>query len=223
MDSASAHRLHGSAGFPLKAALAQNKRAALDKIEGQIQRCRRCKQGAAGKPVPGEGDPDSDVVFVGEAPGRQEAESGRPFVGRAGQWLRAAIKNIGLDARSVYLTSPIKYRHPGRKPTVADVAHGRTHLLQQLDIIDPKIVVLLGTIACLAVLNEQVRVRDRHGNVIERDGRRYLITGHPAAAARFPAIRRAVLRDLRKLKLLVAASRAERDAVPYRANKPAYE
>lgn len=187
--------------------VARNKRAALNKIKREIYTCRRCRQGAVGKPVVGEGNPDADVVFVGEAPGRKEAESGRPFVGRAGQWLRAAIENIGLDKRSVYLTSPVKYRRPRRKPSAADVAHGRTHLLQQLDVIDPRIVVLLGSVACLAALNQHVPVRDRHGNVIERDGRRYLITCHPAAAARFPEMRKAILQDFRKLKVLVAKSR----------------
>src|SRR5439155_10194362 len=84
------------------------KRAALREIERQIATCRQCKRGAVGNPVPGEGNPDADVVFIGEAPGRQESETGRPFVGRAGQWLRAAIKNIGLDERAVYCTNPPK-------------------------------------------------------------------------------------------------------------------
>lgn len=130
-----------------------NKRAALRKIARQIASCRRCKRGSIGKAVVGEGSPDAEILFVGEAPGRHEAESGRPFVGQAGRWLCRAIRSIGLDENAVYLTSP---------------------------------------------------VRARHGSVIDRDGRTYLITCHPAAAARVPAIRRAGQRDFRKLSRLVA-------------------
>lgn len=96
----------------------------------------------------------------------------------------------------------MKYRPVRRTPRRADVAHGRVHLLHQLEIIDPQIVVLLGTAACLGVLSEHVHVRDRHGSVIRRDGRSHLITYHPAAA-RFPAVRKAVLQDFRTLKALV--------------------
>jgi DNA polymerase len=144
------------------------------------------------------------VVFVGEAPGRHEAEAGRPFVGRSGQWLRRAIQGIGLDETETYLTSAIKRRRARGAPTAADIAHGAIHLRRQLDIIHPRVVVLLGRVACLAVLNERIPVCARHGSLIERHGRTYLVTCHPAAAARFPAIRRAVLQDFRKLKRLVA-------------------
>ena len=77
-------------------------------------------------------------------------------------------------------------------------------MLRQLEVIDPSIVVLLGSVACLAILNEHVAIRDRHGEMIERDGQTYLITSHPAAAARFPAARKTVLQDFRKLKVLVS-------------------
>jgi DNA polymerase len=150
----------------------------------------------------GEGSADARIVFVGEAPGRHEAESGRPFVGQAGQWLRRAIRGIGLDEEGVYLTSPIKYRPRRRKPTGADIAHGRLHLRRQIDIINPRIIVLLGRTACLGVLNEKIAVCARHGSLVERDGRMHLITCHPAAAARFPAIRSAVRGDFRKLRRL---------------------
>lgn len=186
--------------------LSIDKRVALERMAKRIASCRKCRRRGLGKPVVGEGNPDAEVVLVGEAPGRSEAESGRPFVGRAGQWLRQALRHIGLDEHSVYFTNPVKYRPVQRKPTPEDVAHGRVHLLQQLDIIDPRIVVLLGSTACLGVLNEKVTVRGRHGAIIERDGRTYLITCHPAAAARFPAIRRAVRRDFSVLKTLIARS-----------------
>jgi len=191
---------------------AADKATALEKIAEQIASCRRCRLDGVGKPVVGEGNPNAEIVFVGEAPGRKEAESGRPFVGRAGQWLRRSIRNMGLDERSVYFTSPIKYRLVRRKPRPADVSHGRVHVLRQLEIIDPKIVVLLGNAACLGVLSEHVHVGDQHGSVILRNGRTYLITYHPAAAARFPAVRKAVLQDFRKLKALAGQLKDRKSA-----------
>ena len=139
-----------------------------------------------GQAVVGEGCADAQVVFVREAPGRHEAESGRPFVGKAGQWLRRAIRRIGLSEDAVYLTSPIKFRPSRRKPTATAVAHGRIHLRQQIDIINPRIVVLLGSTACLGVLSEKVAVRARHGGLIERDGRTYLIYLPPRSRSPSP-------------------------------------
>ena len=182
----------------------RTKAQALRRIARQIASCQRCKRGGVGKAVAGEGSADARIVFVGEAPGRHEAESGRPFVGHAGQWLRRAIRGIGLDEGAVYLTRPIKYRRTRGNPIAADIAHGRVHLQQQIDLINPRIVVRLGSTACLGVLNEKIAVRARHGSLIERDGRTYFVTCHPSAAARFPAIRRAVQRDFRKLSRLVA-------------------
>jgi uracil-DNA glycosylase family 4 len=137
-------------------------------IARQIESCRRCKRGGVGKAVAGEGSADAEIVFVGEAPGRHEAESGRPFVGQAGQWLHRAIQSIGLDEKAVYLTSPIKYCRARGTPTTADITHGRIHVRQQIDVIDPRIVVLLGSTACLGVLNEKIAVWAQHGRLIER-------------------------------------------------------
>src|ERR671925_239251 len=183
----------------------KNKSARLARIATQVKSCRRCRQRASGNAVIGEGSSDPDVVFVGEAPGRMEAESGRPFVGRAGQWLRRAIQSIGLDENSVYLTSALKYRPAHGKPSQTDIAHGRIHLLQQLDVLDPRIIVLLGNAACLSVLGEKVAVHKRHGSVIERNGRIYLITSHPSAA-RFPAIGKTAGQDFEKLKELLRST-----------------
>lgn len=194
-----------------------DKIAALKKIAGQIASCRRCRLSGVGTPVVGEGDPDAEIVFVGEAPGRREAQLGRPFIGRAGQWLRRAIRNIGLDERAVYFINSVTYHPVDRKPSQADIVHGRLHLLRQLKILNPRIVVLLGSTACLSVLDENMPVRARHGSLVKRDGRTYLITCHPAAAARFPAIRTAVEHDFRKLKALVARGTAPRSRCTQRA------
>lgn len=142
--------------------------------------------------MPGEGNPDADIVFIGEAPGKTEAKTGRPFVGRSGQLLRSLIREAGLKEEDVFITSPVKYlpagRHglPGGTPKPSDIVHGREHLMKQFAVIQPKVIVLLGNVAAQGVLGEKFPVTQVHGKIIEREGRRYLLTFHPAAALRFP-------------------------------------
>jgi uracil-DNA glycosylase len=164
-----------------------NRQSALDKIAKEIENCKTCKIGKNGMAVPGEGNPDADVVFIGEAPGRQEAATGRPFIGRSGQLLRSLIRGIGLKEEDVYITSPVKYLPDRGTPTSEDIAHGRVHLMQQFAVIQSKIVVLLGRVAAEGVLRKKVFVSKEHGAVIEeKDGIKYFLTYHPAAALRFP-------------------------------------
>src|SRR2546425_9448635 len=105
-----------------------DKQTQLDKISKEIELCKVCKVGKTGKAVPGEGNPDAKIVFLGEAPGKKEAETGRPFVGRSGQLLRSLIKEVGLKEDEVYITSPVKYLPLRGTPTPQDIAHGKTHL-----------------------------------------------------------------------------------------------
>jgi uracil-DNA glycosylase len=183
-----------------------NKQVQLDKIAQEIEKCNVCKEGKGGLPVAGEGNPDADVVFIGEAPGKQEAATGRPFIGRSGQLLRSLIREIGLDdEKDVYITSPVKYLPDRGTPTSADIAHGRIHLMKQFAIIQPKVVMLLGRVAAEGVLEKKVAVVKEHGEVIEeKDGIKYFLTYHPAAALRFPNKFKALLReDFAKLKKLI--------------------
>src|SRR5216684_3378317 len=143
--------------------------AALAKIAREIEQCQECQVGTSGKAVPGEGNPDARVVFIGEAPGKQEAKTGRPFVGRSGQFLRSLLKDIGLQAEDVYITSGVKYLPDRGKPNKSEIAHGRVHLQKQLAIIDPEIVVLLGSVASEAVLGTPLPIMKEHGKIIEKD------------------------------------------------------
>lgn len=172
----------------------------LKEIEEEIKKCSLCKQNKEGKAVPGEGNPNADVVFIGEAPGREEAKTGRPFVGRSGQYLRRLIRELGLKEEEVYITSPVKYLPKIGTPSEKDVAHGGTHLKDQLLIIKPKTVVLLGSVATLGVLGKRIPINKEHGRVIEKDGRRYFVTFHPSAALRFPPLRKLIQEDFEKLK-----------------------
>lgn len=165
-----------------------NKQKELDAIADEIKNCAVCKEGKSGMAVPGEGNPDADFVFIGEAPGKQEAKTGKPFIGRSGQLLRRMIRSIGLDdLKDAYITSPVKYLPDRGTPTSRDIVHGRVHLMKQFEVIKPKVVVLLGRVAAEGVLQKKVFVVKEHGEVIEeKDGIKYFLTYHPAAVLRFP-------------------------------------
>lgn len=180
-----------------------DKQKELDKIAKEIENCPICKLNKSGKAVPGEGNADADIMFVGEAPGRTEAATGRPFIGRSGKLLRSTINSIGLNEDKVYITSPVKYLPDYITPTSEDIKHGKTHFDKQVKVINPKIVVLLGRVAAEAVLERKISVVAEHGKVLHENGRNIFITVHPAAALRFKKMKVTFLEDLQKLKTLI--------------------
>lgn len=181
------------------------KQQSLEKVNEEIINCKICPINKIGKPVVGEGNPNAEVVFIGEAPGKQEAKVGRPFIGRSGLLLRKLIREIGLQEEDVYITSPVKYLPDSGTPTSKDIAHGRMHLMEQLAIIQPKIVVLLGRVAAEGVLQKKVFASKEHGHVIEeKEGTKYFLTVHPAAALRFPKVYKPIIeQDFLHLKTLL--------------------
>lgn len=181
-----------------------DKAAALRKVAEDIAACRACRAGASGKAVPGEGSPEAALVFIGEAPGRQEARTGRPFVGRSGQLLRAQMHAIGLHDADVFITSVVKYAPDSGTPRTAAIAHGAAHTRQQLAIIAPTVVVLLGHVAAQGVLGESVPVTREHGHALDRDGRTYVVMYHPAAALRNPAVKSDFVADFQTLRRLLS-------------------
>ena len=167
-----------------------NKQKEILEIAKDIENCEECKKDKIGKAVPGEGNPDADIVFLGEAPGKTEAKTGRPFVGRSGRLLRQMIKDTGLKEENVYITSPVKYLPSYGTPKISDVKHGKIHLQKQLDILEPKIIVLLGNVAAKAVIDVPVAVMKDHGRIIKSNDVQYFITLHPAAGLRFPPLKK---------------------------------
>ena len=180
----------------------------LQNIAEEIKRCPLCKKGGTGKAVPGEGSPDARVVFVGEAPGSEEAKTGRPFVGRSGKFLRQMIKEAGLDENEVFITSPVHYLPLAGPPVRESITHGTGHLSKQLSIIDPDIVVLLGNTACRALLDQKVETTREHGRTLQKNRRTYLITVHPAYAMRFPGGKEQFIRDFKKLRGMMKSLRS---------------
>lgn len=181
-----------------------SKQQQLDLIAEEIETCKICKRNTIGKAVPGEGNADADIIFIGEAPGKNEAETGEPFIGRAGKLLRAGIASLGLKDDDVFITSPVKRLPKHVTPTPAEIAHGKIHLMKQFNVIDPKIVVLLGRVGALAMLGKNLQMTKEHGKVIEgEDGRLYFLMLHPAAPLHSPKLRSELDSDFKKLKVLL--------------------
>jgi len=179
------------------------KKELLEKEAEKIKRCRKCKKGKIGKAVPGGGSPDAKIFFVGEAPGREEAKTGRPFVGRSGQLLTQLLLRIGIEREDVFITSPVKYLPKQGTPSSFEIAHGRTHLLRQIEIINPKLIVLLGQVAAKALLDNLVKITEGHGKVFKQNDKLFFLTFHPAAAIRFPKTKERIIEDFEKLKRLI--------------------
>jgi uracil-DNA glycosylase family 4 len=151
--------------------------------------------------VPGDGDPDADVVFVGEAPGASEDEQGRPFVGRAGRLLESLLlAEAGLERGDVFVTNVVRARPPGnRDPRIDEVRHHVPWLLAELVVIEPRLIVPLGRHA-LRRFDTEAKIGEVHGHVLERDGRTLFPMYHPAAALRSLALRETLIEDARRLR-----------------------
>lgn len=161
-----------------------NKAAELEKLAQEIIDKKICPGLAktANKLVMGGGSSDAHIVFVGEAPGAKEDQTGLPFIGAAGKFLDQLLEGIGLDRADAYITSIVKYRPPGnRDPKPSEIADFVPYLDRQIDIINPKLIVFLGRHAMNVYLPE-LRISEAHGKVVEQDGRVYLPLYHPAAA-----------------------------------------
>lgn len=180
------------------------KQQELQKVADEIISCKACRIDRVGVAVVGEGSADADVLFVGEAPGKLESETGRPFIGRSGKLLRKLITEVlKLKEEDVYITSPVKYLPTYVTPKPADIQHGKIHFDKQLEIIDPKIIVLLGNTAIQAVLGRKIPVAKDHGAIISEQGKKYFVTVHPAAAIRFQKFRPIIEGDFKELKKLL--------------------
>jgi uracil-DNA glycosylase family 4 len=151
-----------------------------------------------------DGSPDAEIVFIGEAPGQKEDEQGLPFVGAAGQFLNEMLLTIGLDRSQVYITNIVKYRPPGnRDPEPEEKQQFMPYLLQQLAVIQPKLVVFLGRHAMSAFF-PSLSISKVHGRALHKDGQLYLALYHPAAALYNGAMRNILLSDFAKIPAILA-------------------
>lgn len=186
-------------------ASAAEKAAQLAALREEIGDCVRCKLSVGRtRLVFGEGNPDADLMFVGEGPGQQEDLSGRPFVGRAGQLLDRMIAAMTLRREDVFIANVVKCRPPdNRTPENEEVATCTPFLVRQIEIIQPRVIVCLGRPAACFLFGVQTSMGALRGSVGRFRGARLLATYHPAYLLRNPAAKRDVWEDLQKaMKIL---------------------
>ncbi|MBI2831071.1 MAG: uracil-DNA glycosylase [Chloroflexi bacterium] len=158
--------------------------AELNRKISACKKCTLCLDG--GSPVPGEGPPDAGIMLIGQNPGAEEARVGRPFVGRSGKYLDSVLEKNGIRRDRLFITSVVKCKTPGnRKPAPAEIATCMPCLLEQIKLLKPRTIVLMGEVAWKTPRLESIR---------------YMETYHPAAAMRFPKIRERFEEDFKKLK-----------------------
>ncbi len=184
----------------------------LKALAAEVARCTRCllHQGRT-KAVPGEGPENADIMFIGEAPGFHEDQQGRPFVGAAGKFLDELLNTIDLKRKDVFIANVIKCRPPGnRDPLPEEVEGCKPFLDQQIELIQPKLIVTLGRFS-MARAFPKARISRIHGQARKIGGVVYYPMYHPAAALHQPSLRRTVEEDMRRIPELIeqAAQMAE--------------
>jgi len=178
------------------------RQAALEKLANEVSGCTRCEvlAGCRKSTVFGEGSPVARFVFFGEGPGAEEDQSGRPFVGRAGQLLTKMIEACTLRREDVYIFNTVKCRPPGnRNPELDELANCRPYYQQQLEIIRPEYIVCLGSVSAQELLQSRLSVGRLRGNLHQYHDSKVLVTYHPAYLLRNPAAKKAAWQDLQLL------------------------
>lgn len=178
--------------------IAQNKPAALQEICVDIGDCTRCRlHKGRMKLVFGVGNPEAELMFVGEGPGADEDAQGEPFVGRAGQLLNNMISAMGLKREDVYIANVVKCRPPGnRTPEKDECDTCSPFLLRQIEVVKPKVIVALGAVAAKNLLAVNDSMANLRGRWYDFRGARLAVTYHPAYLLRDPRQKKEAWKDL---------------------------
>ncbi|PYQ35936.1 MAG: uracil-DNA glycosylase [Acidobacteria bacterium] len=173
----------------------------LDELQQIVTACVKCRLAKSRTQVVyGVGSPNADLMFIGEAPGRDEDIQGKPFVGRAGQLLTDIIKAMKLTRDDVYIANVIKCRPPeNRNPEQDELDACRPHIRRQIEIIQPKVIVTLGRFALQSLLEKGYAVSSVRGQWLDYNGIKVMPTYHPAYLLRTPAAKKDVWADMKKV------------------------
>ncbi|MDO8613082.1 MAG: uracil-DNA glycosylase [Dehalococcoidia bacterium] len=180
----------------------------LEELHQQIASCPDCDLcRTRTHAVPGEGPPNAEVLFVGEAPGFYEDQQARPFVGPAGRFLDELIASIGLRRDQVFITNVVKCRPPNnRDPLPGEIDACRKHLQRQIELIQPRIIVSLGRYS-LAWFSPREAISKVHGQAKVKDGVYFIPMYHPAAALHAGNMRKVIEEDFRKIPAVLERAR----------------
>ena len=172
----------------------------LKKIKKQVTQCIKCELSKTrNNSVPGKGNFKSDVIFVGEAPGKNEDMKGEPFIGIAGKKLSIALENAGITRDDVYITNIVKCRPPkNRVPTTNERDTCQNYLKKEIEIIKPKIICILGNTAFNSLLDGKEIIKFR-GKIVRKNNQLYFLTIHPAATIYNQKLINVLKKDIKKL------------------------
>ncbi|MEC7925043.1 MAG: uracil-DNA glycosylase [Thermodesulfobacteriota bacterium] len=170
----------------------------IKEVKNIVQECQSCElHKTRNMSVFGEGNENAQIMFIGEAPGKDEDMTGQPFVGRAGQLLDRIIQAMKMKREDIYICNTVKCRpENNRKPTVDEVKSCSSFLDFQIKKVNPKIIICLGLVAAEYILGENDKLKNLRGKFYERHGAKILITYHPAALLRDPSKKKLVWEDM---------------------------
>lgn len=194
---------HGAAGEPEpNVGDAADRRRQLEDLAQSAADCKLCGLWHDRKTVVfGDGNPDAELMFIGEGPGAEEDRQGLPFVGRAGQLLTKIIQAIELRREDVYIANIVKCRPPGnRDPHPDEVAACRPYLEKQIELVAPRVIVALGRVAAQALLGEATPIGKLRGHWYSAFGVAVMPTYHPAALLRNSAFKRPLWNDMQRVR-----------------------
>ena len=176
----------------------------LQRIKKKVVECTKCELSVTrNNAVPGKGNYKSDVIFVGEAPGKNEDTKGEPFIGVAGNKLSAALESAGISRDEVYITNIVKCRPPkNRVPTKIERNTCQNYLKKEIEIIKPKIICVLGNTAFNSLLDGKEIIKFR-GKIVRKNNQLYFLTIHPAATIYNQKLINVLKRDMKKLFRLI--------------------
>ena len=183
-----------------------NKAKKLEKLKKSISDIKNCElKKSANNIVFADGNPKSKIMLIGEGPGSNEDQEGLPFVGRAGALLDKMLASINLDRKNVYITNVVNYRPPeNRRPTEEEIAKYLPYLKKHIEIINPKILVLLGSTALNALIGNEIVISKARGKWMEKEFGKcktsVIATFHPAFLMRQPAQKKMAWVDLKMIR-----------------------
>ena len=169
-----------------------------EELEKSIQNCKKCKLCKTRQNIVfGVGNKEAEIMFIGEGPGADEDRQGEPFVGRAGKLMNMAFDMVGIKREEVYIANIVKCRPPGNRNPEDDESYAcMDYLRNQVILVKPKIIVLLGSVALKNILGKEYGITSSRGKWVEKKGIQYMPTWHPAALLRDENKKVDFIRDL---------------------------
>jgi uracil-DNA glycosylase len=202
---------HLDVGRGAQRAPAEDQKTLLAEMAAIANVCEKCRLAKTRTNVVyGVGSPNADLMFIGEAPGRDEDLKGEPFVGRAGQLLTDIIKAMKLTRDDVYIANVIKCRPPeNRNPEPDELEECRPYIRRQIEIIQPKVIVTLGKFALQSLMERGYAITAARGSWLDFHGTKVMPTYHPAYLLRNPAAKKDVWADMKKVMAELSSASAE--------------